>query len=330
MTKEISKKQLLSELILRWKNGEEPRSFFTLIRYYAISVNPSLSEYGYSSRLSPEEWDKLIISRIDMTYTKIKTEFQEMIFTTLKSKYERARAQIPRRMTNTMIDKDIAERGCFYEVKDRLYILLHHWDILDEAKALIEDQKMHLGKFVSDKQNVHTRVVNRQTNTILGELAKVEVKKKQRTLDEIMICWQEKYSHTEIGPVFKDMTYWGNKSEIEEENDWAYRNALRSLWAKIKTYPTELRIELEKRLFEECSDSVGKCAQGHITRLANVMVGFDESITHKESKSETFQDKMAAISILEIDDSEKIVQAKKVMDEMNIPENERSAWLDAF
>jgi hypothetical protein len=39
---------------------------------------------------------------------------------------------------------------------------------------------------------------------------------------------------------------------------------------------------------------------------------------------------MAAISILEIDDSEKIVQAKKVMDEMNIPENERSAWLDAF
>lgn len=331
MSKELTKKQILSELTLRWKNGQSNMILYTLTYDYAVSVNPKLSAYGYSSRLHPEEWDKLVTSRIDTTYLMIIKELKEIIFTTLKNKYERAREH-PRRMTNDMIHEDITKRCCFYDVRERLYSLLDIWDTMDEANAIREDQNMNLGKFVSDKQNVHTRVVNRQTNTVLGELSKVEVKKKQKTLDEIITSWKSIYTPIQIEPVFKDMTYWGNKSEIEKEDDWAYRKTLRSLWAKIKAYPTELRTEVEKRLFEECSDSVGKCAQGHITRLANVLVGFDETVTAPEtqSKSETFQEKMAAIAMLEIDESEKIDQAKKIMEKMDIPEIERSAWLDAF
>jgi hypothetical protein len=39
---------------------------------------------------------------------------------------------------------------------------------------------------------------------------------------------------------------------------------------------------------------------------------------------------MAAISLLDLDTEVKITQATKVMDEMNVPQIERSAWLEAF
>jgi hypothetical protein len=328
MNEKNLKKKLMSELITQWKNGAHYSTLRELIRNYAEEIHPKLSSYGYSSRLIPEEWDNLILSLLVKTERTIEKEFHEIIYSTLKAKYERSRNETPRLMTNSEIEDDISKNGCFIDVKIRLYELLDVWDIEDEELAILEDQKIDLGKFMNDKQNVHTRVVNRQTNTIMNELANVKVKKNQRTLDEITECWRGKYLAEDFRKVIQDMTFWGNKSEIEKEDDWAYRIALRALWAKIKTYDGERRTELEKRLFEECLDSVGVCAHGHMTRLANVLVGFDATIV--VVKSESLQDRMAAISLLDLDTEVKIAQATKVMDEMQIPQIERSAWLEAF
>jgi hypothetical protein len=65
-----------------------------------------------------------------------------------------------------------------------------------------------------------------------------------------------------------------------------------------------------------------------MTRLANVLVGFDATIV--VVKSESLQDRMAAISVLDLDTELKIAQATKVMDELLMPIQERAAWLDAF
>lgn len=326
ITEKNYKKKIFSEVMTQWKNGANYFTITTIINNYAEEINPQLSSYGYSSRLNPEEWDALVDSLITKTYIAFKNEVEDAIYKTLKNKYERMRAAKPRLMTNNQIHDDIRKNGAFYSVKDRLFDILDVWDVIDEAAAVIEDQKTNLGKFVNDRQNVHTRFVNRQTDAALAALSKVVVKKKQQTLDEIISCWREKYMWDDIQPLFKDMTYWGGVSEVIKEDDYAYRVTLRALWAKIKTYEGDIRKELEARLFEECRDSVGMCAQGHLSRLGNVFVGFEETGPVILS----FQDKMAAISLQDVDESVKIAEATKIMDEMKMPHEERNAWLEAF
>jgi hypothetical protein len=325
MTEKNIKKKFFTEIMMQWRNGASSFILRRMIEDYAEEVLPGPSVLGYSSRLNPVEWDTLIESIMIKAERALEKEVKDAIYKVLKEKYERIRAMKPRPMTNDEIYKDIHKRGCFSCVKNRLYELLDIWDVIDQALTVVEDQKTDLGKFVTDKQNVHTRVVNRQTDTALASFAIVPVNKKQHTLDEIISCWLEKYSWDDIQPIFKDMSYWGSVSEVIKKNDYAYRNALRALWAKIKTYEGDLRKELEKRLFEECKDSVEMCAQGHLSRLGNVLVGYVEM-----EVKESFQDKMVAISLKNVNESIKIAEATKIMDEMKMPQKERLAWLEAF
>ena len=88
--------------------------------------------------------------------------------------------------------------------------------------------------------------------------------------------------------------------------------------------------ELLKRLWEECYESVGMCAQGHLSRLANVMVGYDESIRPSVSNREEFQTQMAEIAKKEDILENKIKEATLLMDTINMPQDERESWLEAF
>ena len=68
------------------------------------------------------------------------------------------------------------------------------------------------------------------------------------------------------------------------------------------------------------------CAQGHMSRLANVFVGFDERCT----ATETLQDQMASLALLDIPEAEKKERARQIFEERQVPKDERQAWLDAF
>ena len=92
----------------------------------------------------------------------------------------------------------------------------------------------------------------------------------------------------------------------------------------------ERRTELFRRLWEECAESVGMCCEGHISRLCNVLVGFDEAFQPPVPFGEILQSKMAAIAGLDISDDEKRRQANAFFDEHGTPAEERTAWLEAF
>jgi hypothetical protein len=164
----------------------------------------------------------------------------------------------------------------------------------------------------------------------------------QKTLDEITTAFAafaafadfsafaSSSSSSSLTEVYKDMKHWGNVSEIFQAGDYLYRRTLRGLWANIQTKNGELYKELVKRLWEECSEAVGLCATGHISRLTNVLVGFDEKFLPQVSIQEMFQNAMAAIGQQDVSPEEKRVMARKVMDEMKIPHEERDPWLEAF
>jgi hypothetical protein len=184
--------------------------------------------------------------------------------------------------------------------------------------------KGELQNFVEDRQNIHTASVNQQTSATLEQLFAVVVPEGQRTFAEINAEWIRLRCSDYM--VLTDVRSWASKSMISTEDDWLYRRTLQHLWAKIKTYSVEVRDELVKRLYEECRDALGMCAQGHIARLTNVLVGFDAAFKAPVS----LQDRMADIARQESTEEEKRAAATLVLAAFRVPEPEWGAWLDTF
>jgi hypothetical protein len=209
-----------------------------------------------------------------------------------------------------------------------------YWRIIDMVNIWamqIAGPVGNLGKIATDGQSIHTIAVTKTTNDGIFILEKQNIPQRQRTLYEIEQAWIPKFGIERVEVVMKDMKDWGSRKQVMDKTKNTYKSVLRGLWAKIKSFDdAELKSELVKRLFEECSEAVGMCADGHVGRLVNVLVGFDEKFKNNISPKEYFQNNMALIAKSEVPLAFKIDQAKKLMDEAEIPQEEREAWLEAF
>lgn len=206
-----------------------------------------------------------------------------------------------------------------------------YWDMMDKLKAWRSKYTGIEGKLefiAKNKQNIHAGIVSKNTDSGIKLLSEFPVPLGQKTLTEIGAAWATIYSSTKIEPVIADMKYWGFKPTVMSTYTNVYKNALKGLWAKIKTYTGDTRVELIQRLWEECSESVEMCADGHVGRLVNVLVGFDSDIKVKTKAD--FQDAISKIAASSLANDAKILTAQNLMDEYNIPQEERQDWLDAF
>jgi hypothetical protein len=114
------------------------------------------------------------------------------------------------------------------------------------------------------------------------------------------------------------------------EGDRLFRKCLRALWYSMKRFPDVVRRDLENTLFEECESGVAMCTQGHMARLSNVLVGYDDAYKPQVSTGEVLQQKMAAISQMDVHESEQRRMAGEVLRELNVPQEQHDAWLEAF
>jgi len=280
-------------------------------------------------------WDKKpMISRQDEFNAIIELwsiYYDELIVAAGVSFYQ---AMLTAGATFASIQKRIADGADIYAV---CYVgnkrMLYSWDLIDSRVERIlaiatGHVKGELQGFAEDKQNIHTAPINAQTDATLKLLFAVSVPMGQKTLSEIETNWRRlKCTKRRIlDHTLSDLRIWAGKSWIVSQDDWLYRRALQHLWAKIKSFPEETRDELMKRLYEECHDAKGMCAQGHIARLANVLVGFDAAFKGEVS----LQDRMADISRLEVTEAEKRAAATLVLEEFKVPTAEWAAWTEAF
>lgn len=190
----------------------------------------------------------------------------------------------------------------------------------------------NLQALARDPQNVHTRDVSNQTNASMDKLMATEIPRSQQTEKIMASAWVNHVSvgWTDILRTLNDVNKWFNTKTCRNNNDQLYRCLLRGLVATINNTDAEMRTELYKRLWEECRESVGMCCEGHITRLCNVMVGFDDAFKPPVPVGEILQQKMAAIAGLDVTTEMKHTHANAVFDELNIPAEQRVAWLEAF
>jgi len=223
----------------------------------------------------------------------------------------------------------------------------HHWGLRMDAEGNIIQHGAHnhwapanqlpparteLEGFARDGQNVHTKVVTDMTNGNVAVLLATENVIEATTTDIFtdMVVSLKKDPHlTSVVNVIKDCITWDKKQTCRLKDDWLYRRLLRALWTRIKRSGS-FQMDLKQRLWEEMVDSLGMCCDGHINRLANVMVGFDDAFGSQVSTGETLQNRMAAISEMEIETEQKVKLANSVFAELAVPEPDRQAWLEAF
>jgi len=192
----------------------------------------------------------------------------------------------------------------------------------------------NLGRIARDRQNVHTEFVSRQTNAGLEKLLAIPGGTEDSRIPDWfaskwLVCayggWDE------VRSTVDDMQIWYKSPNCRQEGDWLYKKALDGLYYHIRNLPDmEIRKELWKRTFEECFEAIGLCCDGHIIRICNVLVGFDETFTPPLSLNEQIQNEMARLSTLELPNEEKVTQANTFFEQQSVPLEQRQVWLDAL
>jgi len=203
-----------------------------------------------------------------------------------------------------------------------------HVDILHRmaVAAIVPD----LQRLAEDRQNVHTAAVTRQTKEGEERLLATPTDGRQVGLRILRVFSCRAGTLRDVMYVMNDVNDWYSRSAIREPGDRLYGRLLEGLWALIDKQPHAVRGELITRLWEEMSESVGLCTEGHISRLVNVMVGFDDNFKPPVSLGEVLQAKIAAIAAMDIPVTGKLSQARAAMTELGLSASEQAPWLEAL
>jgi hypothetical protein len=196
------------------------------------------------------------------------------------------------------------------------------------APAPARPVRWNLAVIATNNQSVHTAPVNKQMNDGLAKLNTIKVPENFSSMLEATRAWTQHIPNemkyfTDYLNVMNDVQLWRDK-------DVRYSSTFRAVCFKIHSEPDkERKKEMWHRLFQECLESVAMCSDGHVSRLINALVGFDDDFKPAIPLGELIQQKLAAIS--QMDDAvDKIRLATEFFDEHAVPDVERAPWLEAL
>jgi len=186
-------------------------------------------------------------------------------------------------------------------------------------------------RLANDRQNVHTAPVVKQTNAGEEKLLSVRTDGKPVGLRVLRSFVLHGGSMQNFLRVANDVEHWYSATTCRTPGDRLYSRLLEGLWTLIEQQPEAQRGELKTRLWQEATESVGMCCEGHIARLVNVMSGFDEAFRPRVSVGEAIQSKMAEIAGKEhLSAGQKVAVARAFLTELALPPEEQVPWLEAL
>ena len=204
------------------------------------------------------------------------------------------------------------------------------WAVMEEIRQAHQLAPLtELQRIALDTQSIHTRPVTEQHRKNLAILLATPVPENQPTMQSIKLTWSKMYKAIDER-IYADMQKWYDTETCRTPSDWMYRKTLDHLIARIALIENkDTRRELMKRLQQECAEAYNMCCDGHINRLTNVMVGFDEAFQQEVPKGLILQTKMAEIAKIE-DVEERFKAATALFAELKIGLEEAGPWLDAI
>ena len=290
--------QFLSDILRRWRQKATESEMETAIKDFRRS-----QQIYYSSEF-------------------LRNEIIEMIYQHLRNRLTRL---VQKGYNIDRLDPFWKDQYVYEDVLYRMYSLIDTWKMQQD---LVEG--VNLRRLARDGQNLHTAVVVDKTNKAVDMLVNEPIPVGQKTMDEIMTCWTHRWPKKDFRSVFEDMIAWGKTATIYKYDDYLYRKVLRGAWAKIKTYSNDYRKTLEYRLLIECIESRDMCAEGHIARLANVFVGFDDAFQTELSVGEKVGNAMSALARSELSIKEKLDEGRKILTALGLSVDRQKPWLEAL
>ena len=256
---------------------------------------------------------------------------EELMFAALDALWTDGDVEIARQRLLAGLTDGQIDQEKFENLTEVLEEEIAFWEHLHRMpRAVVPQSDLH--RLSLDGQSVHTKEVSKQTNETLKLLLETPTEPDHvEAFHRIHWQWCDKPYNPggqAFRDVMRDMKQWYNTPTCRTENDWLYKRALDGLWARIKT--SSMKDELLQRLWEEAYESLKMCCDGHISRLCNVFVGFDEAFKPQVSIGELLQQKMAAIAEKDISVERKVGEAWLVFEELGIPREQRMEWIEAF
>jgi hypothetical protein len=184
-----------------------------------------------------------------------------------------------------------------------------------------------LRAFAGDRQNVHTTHAVKQTMDIVERILKIPVPPEYRwNMNECSRTPGEIILECKVGPTatWQMMAKYCQADNVYEMGKGIYGRVLDCVWQYIKG--SEHKKDLYKILKAEMEDNIGMCAQGNLSRLANIVAGYMEGVGPQESVAEILGRLLPPLMDIE-DEGERLEKAKKIMDDYHVPVDDRAAWL---
>jgi hypothetical protein len=72
------------------------------------------------------------------------------------------------------------------------------------------------------------------------------------------------------------------------------------------------------------------CCDGHLARLVNVLVGFDDAFKPPVTQGDLIQNRMSAINAMSASSDEKVRLANAFFTDLGVGVDDRAAWIAAL
>ena len=173
---------------------------------------------------------------------------------------------------------------------------------------------INLRAFATDSQSVHRSSVVSSVEAAIHRLLARPLAADQHTLDEALAVLPTCDLRVELQHDYNLAHGFGVP----------YAKVLDHVWGTLRTH--EHKTDITQRFVQELTDGRGMCHTGKLTRLVNVLAGFDDAVGDLMPPAELFQSRFARLADRPL--AEREVSARDLFREFAIPEAEQAAWLE--
>jgi len=179
-----------------------------------------------------------------------------------------------------------------------------------------------LRAMAADTQSTHRRGVLSTTEAAIYRICERPIVAGQATMPEALAVVARKRPNA--GSVMR------MRDELERDYNmvtcfgFTYAKVLDHVWGILRSH--EHRATLEDRFIQEMLEGRGMCNTGKMTRLINILAGFDDAVGDLMPSAELFRNRIALVSKQPM--AERESAAKALFLEFAIPAEQQSAWLE--
>ncbi len=187
-----------------------------------------------------------------------------------------------------------------------------------------------IGDIARDPQNIHTSEVVKHTKEIVAKVREIPVPEEYR--------WDAEICSKTPGEIIAEcrltqkaahqmMSQYALDTAIYDIEPGIYGKVLDSMWQFVKGHAE--KDSLIGIIRTELMDGVGMCAQGNLTRVCNILSGYLDGVEFKESVAERLGRLLPPLMGIK-NVADRMARAREILEENEIPADERAVWLDAL